>query len=413
MEPETNETSYRYSKSNLNTEEDNAQNQVDVTAADSKSFTDASDSTAFKPTPESAPESAPAKSETKYSSPESAADPALVKTYENAHKIFETLFDEIGKVIVGQKEVVEEVMIALLCNGHALLESNPGLGKTLTISTISKVVDLSFNRIQCTPDLMPADITGTTIVEEHGGDKKFRFEHGPVFANIVLADEINRASPKTQSALLEAMQEKQVTVAGHTYPLDKPFFVLATQNPIEQEGTYPLPEAQLDRFLLKILVPYPDYDEELEIVNRYTAQTSPSTSRGISKETLMNLQKLTRDVPIAEDLKQRTIQLVIKTRDGGAIEYGGSPRASLAIILTAKARALIHGRNYVSEEDVIAMSYPVLRHRIILSFEAERSGVTPDDAIEDLLIDAGFLKPKPKENESSSLRDKLPFGSKK
>ncbi|MDR2944915.1 MAG: MoxR family ATPase [Methanosarcinales archaeon] len=383
MDQEYNETSYRYSNS------------------DDREFV-----------PEPYAETAavdPVRSETF----EPAADPELLKTYTNAHKIFTTLFDEIGKVIVGQKEVIEEVMIALLCNGHALLESNPGLGKTLTISTISKVVDLSFNRVQCTPDLMPADITGTTIVEEHGGSKTFRFEQGPVFANIVLADEINRASPKTQSALLEAMQEKQVTVAGHTYPLDKPFFVLATQNPIEQEGTYPLPEAQLDRFLLKILVPYPDYDEEIEIVNRYTAQSSPETSRGISKDTLMNLQKLTKDVPIADDLKDRTIRLVIQTRDGGAIEYGASPRASIAIILAAKARALIRGRNYVAEEDVIAMSYPVLRHRIILSFEAERSGVTPDDAIEDLLIESGFLKPKPQENESSGLRSKLPFGSKK
>jgi len=345
-------------------------------------------------------------------SPKSVADPALLKTYENAQKIFTTLFDEIGKVIVGQEETVEQVMIALLCNGHALLESNPGLGKTLTISTISKVVDLSFNRIQCTPDLMPADITGTTIVEEKGGSKQFRFEHGPIFANIILADEINRASPKTQSALLEAMQEKQVTVAGHTYPLDKPFFVLATQNPIEQEGTYPLPEAQLDRFLLKILVPYPNYEDELEIVNRYTSQTSPETERGISKETLMSLQKLTRDVPIANDLQTRTIRLVMRTRHGGAIEYGASPRASIAIILAAKARALIHGRNYVAEEDVVAMSYPVLRHRIILSFEAERSGVTPDDAIEDLLIEAGFVAPKPQESESSGLKAKLPFGKK-
>lgn len=407
MEPENSEISYRYSKNTLNDNE-STQEQAETaeTAVDSESY--ASDTLDVSDSP-----AAPAVKQVSYSSPESVADPALLKTYENAHKIFTTLFDEIGKVIVGQKEVVEQVMIALLCNGHALLESNPGLGKTLTISTISKVVDLSFNRIQCTPDLMPADITGTTIVEEHGGDKKFRFEHGPVFANIVLADEINRASPKTQSALLEAMQEKQVTVAGHTYPLDKPFFVLATQNPIEQEGTYPLPEAQLDRFLLKILVPYPDYDEELDIVNRYTAQSSPTTSRGISKDTLVGLQKLTKDVPIAEDLKARTIRLVIQTRDGGAIEYGASPRASIAIILAAKARALIHGRNYVAEEDVIAMSYPVLRHRIILSFEAERSGVTPDDAIEDLLIDAGFLKPRPQENESSGLRSKLPFGAKK
>lgn len=410
MEPEYTETSYRYSK-DANAAEEAAPEYVaseselagNAAAFTEPSETDASLAAASESTEPSAV----------YEAPEAVADPALLKTYENAHKIFQTLFEEIGKVIVGQGEVVEQVMIALLCNGHALLESNPGLGKTLTISTISKVVDLSFNRIQCTPDLMPADITGTTIVEERGGEKSFRFEHGPVFANIVLADEINRASPKTQSALLEAMQEKQVTVAGHTYPLDKPFFVLATQNPIEQEGTYPLPEAQLDRFLLKILVPYPDYAEELEIVNRYTAQSVPETSRGISKDTLLNLQKLTRDVPISEDLKQRTIRLIIRSRDGGAIEYGASPRASIAVILAAKARALIHGRNYVSEEDVIAMAYPVLRHRIILSFEAERSGVSPDDAIEDLLTEAGFLKAKPQPGEPSGLRAKLPFGSKK
>jgi MoxR-like ATPases len=345
---------------------------------------------------------------------ESISDPALSKTYENARKIFTTLFDEIGKVIVGQNETVEQVMIALLCNGHALLESNPGLGKTLTISTISKVVDLSFNRIQCTPDLMPADITGTTIVEEHGGSKTFRFEHGPIFANIILADEINRASPKTQSALLEAMQEKQVTVAGHTYPLDKPFFVLATQNPIEQEGTYPLPEAQLDRFLLKILVPYPDYEDELEIVNRYTAQIVPKTTRGITKETLQSLQRLTRDVPISDDLKQKAIQIVMTSRRGGAIEYGASPRASIALILAAKARALINGRNYVSSDDIVSMSYPVLRHRIILSFEAERSGVSPDDAIEDLLVQVGLAQAKPIHSENSGLMSKIPlFGKNK
>ncbi|MDV0444513.1 hypothetical protein MmiAt1_00390 [Methanimicrococcus sp. At1] len=409
MEPEYTETTDSYSNDSF--DDASVQTEEPEFAAESESYDAASASSASSASQAPAPETT-APETTIYREPEPSVDPALLKTYENAHKIFSTLFEEIGKVIVGQEEVVEQVMIALLCNGHALLESNPGLGKTLTISTISKVVDLSFNRIQCTPDLMPADITGTTIVEEHGGNKTFRFEQGPVFANIVLADEINRASPKTQSALLEAMQEKQVTVAGHTYPLDKPFFVLATQNPIEQEGTYPLPEAQLDRFLLKILVPYPDYNEELEIVNRYTAQTTPETSRGISKETLVSLQKLTRDIPISEELKQRTIKLIMRTRDGGAIEYGASPRASIAVILASKARALVHGRNYVSEEDVIAMSYPVLRHRIILSFEAERSGVMPDDAIEDLLIEAGFLQARPQTSESSGLRAKLPFGKK-
>lgn len=307
------------------------------------------------------------------------------QTYANAGRIFNTLFEEIGKVIVGQNDVVEQIMIALLCNGHALLESSPGLGKTLTISTISRVIDLSFSRIQCTPDLMPADITGTTVVEERGGTKEFRFEKGPIFTNILLADEINRASPKTQSALLEAMQEKQVTVAGSTYRLDRPFFVLATQNPIEQEGTYPLPEAQLDRFLLKILLDYPSFEDELEIVNRYTGKIEPQTSRGISRATLADLQNLTRDVPISEELKQKAIRIVALTRQPGAIEYGASPRASIALILASKARALIRGRNFVSDEDVRTMAYPVLRHRIILSFDAERTGMTPDDAVSDIL----------------------------
>ena len=314
------------------------------------------------------------------------SDPGMLhETYENAGLIFETLFEEIGKVIVGQADVTEQIMIALLCNGHALLESNPGLGKTLMISTISQVIDLQFSRIQCTPDLMPADITGTTILEEKGGSKSFRFEKGPVFTNILLADEINRASPKTQSALLEAMQEKQVTVSGNTYKLEKPFFVLATQNPIEQEGTYPLPEAQLDRFLLKILVDYPTFEDELEIVNRYTGKISPETSRGISRRTLADLQEITRSIPISEELKQKVIRIIGLTREPGVIEYGASPRASIALILTSKARALIRGRNYVTDEDISAMAYPVLRHRIILSFDAQRQGMSPDDAISEVL----------------------------
>lgn len=311
----------------------------------------------------------------------------IQQTYQNSNSIFKTLFEEIGKVIVGQEEVIEQIMIALLCNGHALLESNPGLGKTLTISTIAKVIDLKFSRVQCTPDLMPADITGTTILEEHGGRKEFRFEPGPIFTNILLADEINRASPKTQSALLEAMQEKQVTVAGETHKINRPFFVLATQNPIEQEGTYPLPEAQLDRFLLKILLDYPNMEEETEIVNRYTGKTEPATSRGITKETLQDLQILTRDVPISEELIQKTIRLISRTRKHPDIEYGASPRASIALILAGKARALIHGKNYVSNEDIRKMAFPVLRHRIMLSFEAERNGQKPDDVIKTLVTD--------------------------
>lgn len=311
----------------------------------------------------------------------------MQQTYRNSSVIFTTLFEEIGKVIVGQEEVVEQILIAMLCNGHALLESNPGLGKTLTISTVAKVIDLKFSRVQCTPDLMPSDITGTTILEEKNGRKEFRFEPGPVFTNILLADEINRASPKTQSALLEAMQEKQVTVSGNTYKIDEPFFVLATQNPIEQEGTYPLPEAQLDRFILKILLDYPDTNEEIEIVKRYTGQEKPQTSRGITKTTLQDLQKLTRDVPISDELISKTINLITRTRNHQDIEYGASPRASIALILAGKAKALMRGVNYVSIDDIKSMAFPVLRHRIMLSFEAERNGLKPDDVIKMLVAD--------------------------
>ncbi len=308
------------------------------------------------------------------------------ETYSSSNRIFKELFDEIGKVIVGQREAVEQMMIAILCNSHALVESNPGLAKTLTISTISKALDLKFNRIQCTPDLMPSDITGTYIIEDVGGKKQYRFEPGPVFANIVLADEINRASPKTQSAMLEAMQEKQVTVGNKTYPLDKPFFVLATQNPIEMEGTYPLPEAQLDRFLLKILMDYPTLEDENEIVNRYTRNITPSVNRVVSKNEVLELQRLTRDVPIAEDIKSRAIKIVAATRAKSEnIEYGASPRASIGIILAAKARALMQGRNYVSEEDIDTMAYPVMRHRVILTFESERKGMTTDQVISNIL----------------------------
>lgn len=307
-------------------------------------------------------------------------------TYAGSNRIFKELLDEIGKVIVGQHEAIEQMMISILCNSHALVESNPGLAKTLTISTISKALDLKFNRIQCTPDLMPSDITGTNIIEDVSGKKQFRFEPGPVFANIILADEINRASPKTQSALLEAMQEKQVTVANKTYVLDRPFFILATQNPIEMEGTYPLPEAQLDRFLLKILMDYPTFEDENEIVNRYTKNISPTINRVVSKNEVLELQKLTRDVPIAEDIQKRAIKIVGATRaKSDNIEYGASPRASIGIILAAKARALMRGRNYVSKEDIDAMAYPVLRHRVILTFESERKGMTTDQVVSDIL----------------------------
>jgi len=311
----------------------------------------------------------------------------LSRTYGSTGDTFAALFNEIGKVIVGQRESIEQIIIAILCNNHALIESNPGLGKTLTISTIAKSMDLNFSRIQCTPDLMPADITGTHIIEESGGKKMFRFEPGPIFANIVLADEINRASPKTQSALLEAMQEKQVTAGNDTFLLDKPFFLLATQNPIEMEGTFPLPEAQLDRFLFKILVDYPTFEDETEIVNRYTRAEMPMVNKVIGKNTLLDLQKLTRQVPIADDLKARAIKIVMTTRAWSEhIEYGASPRASIGLILAAKARALIRGRDYVSKEDIEAMAYPILRHRIILTFESERRGISKDQVIKEILL---------------------------
>jgi len=310
----------------------------------------------------------------------------LTQTYKVAGDMFANLSNEISKVVVGQKETVEQIIIAILCNGHALVESNPGLGKTLTISTISKAMDLNFSRIQCTPDLMPADITGTNIIEESDGHKQFKFEPGPIFANIVLADEINRASPKTQSALLEAMQEKQITIGNDTYLLEQPFFILATQNPIEMEGTFPLPEAQLDRFLLKILLEYPKYEEEIEIVDRYTRSVMPSVGKVLNKNTLIDLQKLTRDMPVADDIRNRAIKIVMSTRvKNEFIEYGASPRASIGLILAAKARALLQGRNFVSNEDIDAMAYPILRHRMILTFESERKGVTTDQVIRNIL----------------------------
>ncbi|MDQ1261338.1 MAG: MoxR-like ATPase, partial [Euryarchaeota archaeon] len=279
--------------------------------------------------------------------------------YSRAPEIFKRLRREIDKVIVGQNVAIEQLLVAILAGGHALLESNPGLAKTLLVKTTASCLGLDYSRIQCTPDLMPADITGTTIIEEIDKGKKFRFEAGPVFSNIVLADEINRASPKTQSALLEAMQEKQVTVGNKTYLLDKPFFILATQNPIEMEGTFPLPEAQLDRFLLKILMEYPTQKEEMEILERYTIRGEPSVENVVSKDEVIALQQLCRDIPVSDDLKAATVNLVLATRKWEGVAYGASPRATIGLILSAKARAFLQGRNYVSKEDLHVMAYPV------------------------------------------------------
>ena len=306
---------------------------------------------------------------------------------KNYKQVFDELQKEISKVIVGQEDVIEQILVAILCDGNALLEGYPGLAKTLTVRTLSQLMDLKFSRIQNTPDLMPSDITGTYIIEEVSGKRQFKFQPGPVFANVVLADEINRATPKTQSALLEAMQEKQVTVGTQTYKLDLPFFVLATQNPIEQEGTYPLPEAQADRFLLKIRVAYPTYDQELQIVDRYAAETKDQKLKVmLNKNHLLTLQGLTRQVPIANDIKQRAVKIVLATRQNKEIiQYGASPRASIGMILAAKARSLIQGRNHVSNDDLNILAYPILRHRIILNFEAERKGMSTDDAIKQIL----------------------------
>lgn len=310
------------------------------------------------------------------------------------HKI-SLLKEEIQKVIVGQDLIIEEMLVALLAGGHCLLEGVPGLAKTLMVRTMSQALDLSFRRIQFTPDLMPTDIIGTEILEEDHvtGKRFFKFNKGPLFANIILADEINRTPPKTQSALLEAMQEFEVTYAGHTYPLDRPFFILATQNPIEQAGTYPLPEAQLDRFLLYIKIGYPTAAEETKILSSTTGATKNKVLPVIGAEEIKQLQTVTREVTISDDLIAYVTDLIRATRpDTSTVAYvkewvrwGAGPRAGQALILTAKARALIHGRYAVIMEDLQTMAYPVLRHRILMNFKADAEQVTADMVAEELL----------------------------
>ena len=309
------------------------------------------------------------------------------------------LFQEIAKVIIGQKEIVEHLFISLLCRGHVLLEGVPGLAKTLLIKTLSDAMDLSFNRIQFTPDLMPSDITGTEIIEEeHGtGKRGFKFFKGPIFANIVLADEINRTPPKTQAALLESMQEHKVTAGGTSYTLEEPFFVLATQNPIEQEGTYPLPEAQLDRFMFNILISYPSRKEEVEIVKSTTTTEEQKVNHVLSSEDLFAYQNLVRNVPVADNVIEYAVDFVNSTRstnNGQAgpakdwLEWGAGPRASMYLILAAKAKALLDGRTTPDISDVQQMLNPVLRHRIIPNFNAEADGITRDNILEKLLAPA-------------------------
>ncbi len=303
---------------------------------------------------------------------------------------------ELAKVVVGQKEVVEQLLIALFAGGHCLLVGVPGLAKTLLVRTLAEALSLKFNRIQFTPDLMPADITGTEVIQHdrESGDRLFRFAPGPIFANVVLADEINRTPPKTQAALLEAMQERQVTAGGQRHPLPQPFFVLATQNPIEQEGTYPLPEAQLDRFMFEVLVDYPAEDEELAIVKQTTCDYTPRVTPTLAAEQIDQYAALVRRVPVADHLVRYALQLARRTRVGRPeatdmaskyITWGAGPRASQYLVLAAKARAALNGRFFVAADDIRAVAPPVLRHRIITNFTAEAEGVTPDTIVEQLL----------------------------
>jgi MoxR-like ATPase len=316
---------------------------------------------------------------------------------ESFRNTYAALRAEIAKVIVGHDAVVEGTLIALFAHGHVLLEGVPGLGKTLLVRTLSEVLDLSFNRIQFTPDLMPADILGTNIVmEAAGGRRQFEFQSGPIFAHLILADEINRATPKTQSALLEAMQEHQVTAGGQLRKLAEPFFVMATQNPIDQEGTYPLPEAQLDRFFFKILVGYPSGEELTEVLTRTTAGERLSVQKILTGETLCQLIGLVREVPVASHVKDYAVRLVLathpKTETAAPIasqylRFGSSPRGGQTLVLAGKVRALIQGRFNVSFDDIEAVAPPALRHRLILNFEAEAEGVTTEHIIAQVLKD--------------------------
>jgi MoxR-like ATPase len=310
---------------------------------------------------------------------------------------YSALRNEIGKVIVGHEAIVEGTLIAVFGNGHVLLEGVPGLGKTLLVRTLSEVLDMSFNRIQFTPDLMPADILGTNMVmETTGGKREFQFQRGPIFAHLILADEINRATPKTQSAMLEAMQEKSVTAGGEIRKLAEPFFVLATQNPIDQEGTYPLPEAQLDRFFFKLIVTYPSGAELTEVLTRTTEGTKAEIKRVLTKDQILELQALVRQVPVASHVKDYAVRLVLATHPktdtaspvtNQYLRFGSSPRGGQTLILGAKVRALTQGRFNVSFDDIQAVAAAALRHRLILNFEAEAEGITTDHIIDQILKD--------------------------
>ena len=318
-----------------------------------------------------------------------------IKDVENLSALRQDFNTELSKVIVGQNKIIDQIFIALLCNGHIILEGVPGLAKTLLINSIAKAFDLNFNRIQFTPDLMPSDITGTEIIQENktSGKREFKFYKGPIFSNIILADEINRTPPKTQSALLQAMQEKNVTVGNETYKLNNPFFVFATQNPIEQEGTYPLPEAQLDRFMFNLIIEYPTIEEEKEIVKKMNDIVNADIKSVINIDMLLKFQNIVTNMPVADNVVDFAVNLVRSTRiDKDTDEsikrwlnWGAGPRASAILILASKANALINGRTTPEIEDVKSVAKPVLRHRIIPNFNAEAEGLKSDDILDYLL----------------------------
>ena len=321
-----------------------------------------------------------------------------IQAVADLNAAYEKMTEQLARVIVGQRKVIEEVLVALFCRGHALLVGVPGLAKTLLISTLSEVLHLQFKRIQFTPDLMPSDITGTEVLEEDRttGKRVFRFVHGPLFTNMVLADEINRTPPKTQAALLEAMQEHRVTIGDQTYVLPEPFFVLATQNPIEQEGTYPLPEAQLDRFMFNIIVDYPDDEEELQIMKQVTGTYKAELTATLTGEDILRLQEIVRRVPVADHVFRYARDLARASRPASneapdfvneLVNWGAGPRAGIYLILAAKARAILHGRYHATTDDVRAMALPVLRHRVITTFNAEAAGITSDEVVLRLLAE--------------------------
>jgi MoxR-like ATPase len=326
--------------------------------------------------------------------PTGAADVAqATAAVERFRADLDRLFTEIGRRLVGQAAIVEGVVSALLAGGHVLLEGVPGLGKTLLVKTLGEALDLSFSRVQFTPDLMPADVIGTNMIVETGGDRRFEFQRGPVFAHLVLADEINRATPKTQSALLEAMQEQSVTVGKQTYALPPPFFVLATQNPIEMEGTYPLPEAQLDRFFFKLRVELPDREELHAILDRTTGTADPAVRAVLARDRILEMRDLVRQVPVARPIQDYAVRLVEATHPARSpvaevkklVRYGSSPRGAQAVILAAKIRALAAGRFAPSFEDVRRAAAPALRHRVLLNFEGEAEGASTDAILDDIL----------------------------